>query len=71
VYGSKVLAVREGSVTLVGQPKRPVFTLLAATASPGDTSIVVEGAVNWVAGAWVGWAATHRAPHRPHPLTAV
>lgn len=52
MYGSKVLAVRNGGVLLVGQPKRPTFTILAATASPGDTSVAVAGPLNWAVGGW-------------------
>ncbi|KAG1658049.1 hypothetical protein FOA52_004208 [Chlamydomonas sp. UWO 241] len=49
-YGSKVLAVRDGWATLHGAHKVPTFTRLAATASPGDTSLVLDGQVNWVVG---------------------
>jgi hypothetical protein len=44
------LAVREGDVRLHGQPKLPTWTLLNATADPEDTTINVNGPVNWVAG---------------------
>jgi hypothetical protein len=45
-----VLAVREGSVSLHGQPKLPAWTLLNATADGCDASILVNGPVNWVPG---------------------
>lgn len=33
-----------------GQPKLPTWTLLNATADPGDNTITVNGPINWVAG---------------------
>ena len=50
LYGSKCLAVREGTVQMVGQPKLPTYTFLAATAAPGDKSITIAGEVNWAVG---------------------
>jgi hypothetical protein len=49
-HSSQVLAVREGQVRLHGQPKLPTWTLLNATADQGDTSITINGPINWVAG---------------------
>lgn len=46
----QVLAIREGQVRLYGQPKLPTWTLLNATADPGDMNITVNGPVNWVVG---------------------
>jgi hypothetical protein len=45
-----VLAVRDGSVRLHGLPKQPTWTVLNATANVGDTSITVNGPVNWQVG---------------------
>lgn len=50
VYGAKVLAVREGAVRLHGQPKLPTWTLLNATADQGDSTVNVNGPVNWAVG---------------------
>ncbi|EFJ47177.1 hypothetical protein VOLCADRAFT_92355 [Volvox carteri f. nagariensis] len=50
MYGAKALAVRQGVVTFFGQPKIPHYTKLNRTADPGDTSIVVNGAINWQVG---------------------
>lgn len=49
-YGKKVIAVRDGWVILHGQHKQPTWTQLNATVNPGDTSITVNGVVNWRAG---------------------
>lgn len=46
----QVLAVREGTVRLHGQPKLPTWTLLNSTADQGDTTINVNGPINWVVG---------------------
>lgn len=46
----QVLAVREGHVRLHGQPKLPPWTLLNATADPGDTFVTINGPVNWAVG---------------------
>ncbi len=50
LYGAKVVAVREGLVQMVGLPKVPSFTRLAASAAPGDTFITLDGEVNWAVG---------------------
>ncbi|EFJ47175.1 hypothetical protein VOLCADRAFT_92352 [Volvox carteri f. nagariensis] len=49
-YGAKALGVRTGIVSWYGQPKIPHYTKLSQTANPGDTSIVVNGAINWQVG---------------------
>ena len=46
-YGAKTIAVRDGVVTLNGQPKLPVYTVLNQTADVGATSIKIVGQVNW------------------------
>lgn len=58
MYGAKVLAVRQGLVSMTGVPKLPPFTVLNATASPGDKFVTVEGAVNWAAGDLVAIASS-------------
>ncbi|GAX81122.1 hypothetical protein CEUSTIGMA_g8556.t1 [Chlamydomonas eustigma] len=50
IYGSKVVGVRQGWFILHGQHKTPVWTQLNATANTDDTSITVNGIVNWVPG---------------------
>ena len=45
----------QGWLILHGQHKTPVWTQLNATANVGDTSITVNGVVNWVAGGWDGY----------------
>ncbi|KXZ47884.1 hypothetical protein GPECTOR_32g497 [Gonium pectorale] len=47
LYGSKVIAVRDGKVVLHGQHKEPTWTRLAATADVGASSILLAGRVNW------------------------
>ena len=47
IYGSKVLAVRDGNVFMHGQHKLPTYTQLNVTANVGDTQVcggVGEGA---------------------------
>jgi hypothetical protein len=50
--GNKVFAVF-GNVTLVGPVPATTWTRLAATAQPGDSSIVLAGAVAWPVGATI------------------
>ncbi|PNH07881.1 Fibrocystin-L [Tetrabaena socialis] len=50
LYGSKVLAVRDGTVILHGQHKEPSWTRLAATANVNATTITLNATVNWQAG---------------------
>lgn len=50
MYGSKVIAVRDGNLVLHGLHKRPTWSQLAATANPGDTSITLAEPVNWSVG---------------------
>ena len=42
--------MRQGWLILHGQHKTPTWTQLNATADPGDSSITVNGIVNWVPG---------------------
>ncbi|GIL74261.1 hypothetical protein Vretifemale_4328 [Volvox reticuliferus] len=50
LYGNKVLAVRNGRVQMTGCPREPPYTTLNATASPGDTDLLVNGPLNWQVG---------------------
>ncbi|GIL42086.1 hypothetical protein Vafri_130 [Volvox africanus] len=50
LYGSKVLAVRNGRVHMSGSPRAPSYTTLNATAGPGDTALLVNGPLNWQVG---------------------
>ncbi len=47
MYGAKSMAVRDGVVTMFGQPKTPLYTTLNATVNTGATSITVNGPTNW------------------------
>ena len=47
LYGAKSMAVRDGVVTMYGQPKTPLYTTLNATVNKDDTTITVNGATNW------------------------
>lgn len=46
-YGAKSIAVRSGTLSLVGAPKTPTWTRLIETARPGQSYLVVDGAVGW------------------------
>ncbi|KIZ07926.1 hypothetical protein MNEG_0043 [Monoraphidium neglectum] len=50
LFGTKVIAVRDGTLFLRGRPKTPAWAHLNATAFEGAAEIVVEGAVNWEVG---------------------
>ncbi|KAK3107254.1 hypothetical protein FSP39_010348 [Pinctada imbricata] len=50
IYGSKVLAVRNGTLDLHGRPTPVTWGLLASTANAGDTSITLKKSVNWEVG---------------------
>jgi hypothetical protein len=69
LYGSKVLAVREGVVQMVGLPKLPTYAFLAATAAPGDSSITVAGQVNWAVGDAIAIASSSFIGARLPPAT--
>lgn len=52
LYGNKVLALRNGTVTLHGQHKQPTWTKLARTANRGNRAIEILGDVSstWATG---------------------
>ena len=47
LYGTKVIAVRQGVLEMYGTPRSPPYTTLNITANPGDGAILVNGAVDW------------------------
>ena len=58
IYGTKTLAIREGTLDLHGLPAEPSWTRLAATANAGDTQITLEVPVNWNVGDSIAIAST-------------
>ncbi|XP_072925977.1 LOW QUALITY PROTEIN: PKHD1 like 1, tandem duplicate 1 [Hemitrygon akajei] len=50
LYGSKTLAVREGTLELHGRPIPVTWTHLAETAEAGTSTITLQKAVSWKAG---------------------
>jgi hypothetical protein len=58
IYGTKVLAVRHGTLDLHGKPTRIPWTRLLSTAAVGDLSITLETPVDWPVGATIAIAAT-------------
>ena len=47
IYGTKVLALREGTLDLHGHPTPVTWTTLSTTANAGDTQITLTTPVNW------------------------
>ncbi|XP_068231985.1 fibrocystin-L-like [Palaemon carinicauda] len=60
IFGSKTLAVRNGTLDLHGTPVPVTWTYLAATASPGDQNITLKQQVTWKAGDRIVIASTGR-----------
>ncbi|KAK7468041.1 hypothetical protein BaRGS_00036745, partial [Batillaria attramentaria] len=50
IYGTKVIAVRNGTLDMHGSPTPVTWTLLASEANVGDTSITLTTPVNWRVG---------------------
>jgi len=50
IYGSKVLAVRNGILDIHGVPRSPTWTELETTAAPGSNTITLHTAVDWEVG---------------------
>ncbi|CAL1525942.1 unnamed protein product [Lymnaea stagnalis] len=50
IYGTKTLAVREGTLDLYGSPIAVVWTRLAATAAAGTKTLKLQHSVDWQAG---------------------
>ena len=51
-FGAKSLAIRDGNLTLHGRHREPTWTQLRldSPVAVGDTTVIVDGAVNWRAG---------------------
>ena len=59
IFGSKVTAVRNGTIEMYGRPVGVTWTKLSATANIGDTSITVKDSVaNWPIGGKIVIATT-------------
>ena len=59
IFGSKVLAMRSGTLDLHGKPVGVTWTHLGQTASPGDTTITLKEPVNdWPVGGQIVIATT-------------
>ncbi|KFO35224.1 Fibrocystin-L [Fukomys damarensis] len=65
LYGTKTLAVREGTLDLHGLPVPVVWTRLAQTAKAGEWTLILQEAVTWKAGDSIVIASTgHRHSQR-------
>ena len=62
VYGSKVLAVRDGTLEMHGKPIPVTWSRLNQTAEIGDTEIAIEHEVNWEVGNEIVIASTGFGP---------
>lgn len=58
IFGSKVIAVRNGTVEMHGQPVGVTWTHLGQTASVNDNQIVLKEAVSWPIGSQIVIATT-------------
>jgi hypothetical protein len=59
IFGSKVTAVRNGTIEMHGKPVGVTWTKLSATANPGDSQITVNDAVSaWPVGGLIVIATT-------------
>ncbi|GBG86814.1 hypothetical protein CBR_g42097 [Chara braunii] len=59
IYGSKVLALRDGTLQMHGLPKIPSWTRLDGTVYPGDTMLTLAEPVNWQEGDEIAIAASN------------
>jgi len=50
IYGNKCIAVRHGTLSMIGVERTPTWTSLQATAAAGATQITLIEAVDWVVG---------------------
>ena len=57
-FGNKVIAMMEGILDIHGKPRSHTWTMLESTANVGDTSIVVQGSVDWAIGEEIVIAST-------------
>ncbi|CUG86307.1 transmembrane protein, putative [Bodo saltans] len=58
VHGSKVVALRHGSIDMHGVKRQPTWTRVATTAYQGTTTIYVNGPVDWQIGEFIVIAPT-------------
>ncbi|XP_035687261.1 fibrocystin-L-like isoform X2 [Branchiostoma floridae] len=72
LYGAKTLAVREGTLDLHGKPTPVTWTFLAASVSPGDTTLTLTQSVNWEVGDQIVLATTgHRHTQRENEVRTI
>jgi len=69
IYGVKVTAVRNGILDMHGVPRYPTWTELELTAAPGDNTITLHTAVDWVAGEQIVIAPTSYENHEAEVMT--
>ncbi|CAH8613574.1 unnamed protein product [Schistosoma intercalatum] len=50
LYGAKVLALRNGTISIHGKPRIITWTRLAKTAEPGTNTLILEHPVDWQPG---------------------
>ena len=58
IYGSKVIAVRNGILEMHGVARTPTWTELETTAAAGANTITLNTAIDWVAGEEIVIAST-------------
>ncbi|KAG7457780.1 hypothetical protein MATL_G00230750 [Megalops atlanticus] len=72
VYGTKTLAVREGTLDLHGIPVPVTWTHLAQTAEAGSTTLTLKQSVTWKAGDEIVIASTgHRHSQRENEVRTI
>ncbi|XP_078617899.1 fibrocystin-L-like [Branchiostoma floridae x Branchiostoma japonicum] len=72
LYGAKTLAVREGTLDLHGKPTPVTWTFLAASVSPGDTTLTLTQSVNWEVDDQIVLATTgHRHTQRQNEVRTI
>jgi hypothetical protein len=49
-YGNKVIGIRHGNLSLIGQTREPTWTVMDSTAEVGATEITLAVAVDWKVG---------------------
>jgi hypothetical protein len=71
IYGNKVIGVSFGTLDLHGVARNPTWTELSQTASPGDTSITLNTAVDWKTGEQIVIASTSYSAAEAEVVTIV
>lgn len=69
VYGTKVLALREGEITIHGRPLNCTWTALSKTAAAGDTKLYLKDWVTWESGGEIVVATTSFSQRENEELT--